>query len=235
MSPNKYEPTIMVILKHFNDLDWQHHKLQTIFMVRLLDSIKKSPYISTIEGSLIDIFLRLLINPDDTPLTPHRSSLTNQTLFNQLSRTHSGQPVVDIKLQASGTTYIVNYLKMLMESTRLNTSTFFSTEVGNSHQRIVVSLVRRLCNKAEISAEQADLVMNTLVVILERLIESSPQIIPYFLESYLREFQLRLEESNFSISLFSELQKKFSFTLSKKPVFTSRNSMTKPILQSPRP
>lgn len=190
-------------------------------MVRLLEFIKKNPYVSTIEGTLIDLFLDLLFNPNDTELSGKSSIKVTQSLYHQLARTHSGQPIVEFKLKPTGESYIVNYLKMLMESTRLNTSTFFSTEVLHFEQRIVVSLVRRLCNKSESFDEQKELVLKTLVVILERLIETSPQVIPYFLESYLREFQLKRDDTSHSLALFEELQNRFTTMLASHSVFSS--------------
>lgn len=193
-------------------------------MLRLLDIIKKSPYVSTIEGTLIDLFLDLLFNPNDPEPIGKLSTMTSKNLYGPLARTHSGQESIEFKLKPAGGTYIVNYLKMLMESTRLNTSTFFSTEVGSFDQRIVVSLVRRLGSRADTSEEQKELVLKTLVVILERLVDSSPQVIPYFLESYLREFQLKKEEPSATMALFEELQKRFASILANHNVFSSRLS-----------
>lgn len=212
----------MVVLGHFNKLDWKYHSLQNTFMTRLLDSIKKSPYISTIEGSLIDIFLGLLFNVDEAGPGLTQTINKTQSVFETIARSHSGQPIEEFKLRPSGTTYIVNYLKMLMESSRINTSTFFSTEVRSSQQRIVVSLVRRMCHKVDNSDEQKDLVIKTLVVILDRLIDSSPQVIPYFIESYLREFQLRLDDPSQAMLQFEELQKKFAISLNSHNIFPSK-------------
>lgn len=186
-----------------------------MFMLRLLDSIKHSPNLSAIEGSLIDIFLGLLVSSDDYPAAVSQTTLAPQ------------RAMASFKLHPEGAMEIINYLKLIMESTRVNVSTFFSTEVAiGINQRIVVSLIRKIAVKQQPGHLQVEAVVNTLVIILEKLLESSPQVIPYFIESYLREFLIRIEESTSGAFIFDDLQRRFGQSLTAKSQFTSSSRLT---------
>lgn len=84
----------------------------------LLDSIKHSSHLSAIEGSLIDYFLSLLVSPEQEKKAP--ATIAPLKL----------KAGADFRLHHQGVMEIINYLKLIMESTRVNMSTFFSTEVG---------------------------------------------------------------------------------------------------------
>lgn len=193
------DSAVRLTLAEFNRRQWQHSRLQAAYMQRLLDQVRLSPQMAAIEGSLIDMFLALLVDGEDKAASPGRQA---------------GD--AGFQLHAAGVTETVNYLQMIVETAAENTSTFFSTE------RIVVSLIRKVAAKHDPSEAQIEGVARTLLVVLEKLAERSPQVVPYFIESYLREFTVRMADPGAGGSIFEQLHWRFFGVLVKHSKLTGR-------------
>ena len=110
------------MVDRFNNEDWVYPVIQERFIRELLAAMKHSQYASTIEGSLIDIFLNLLVDADQG-MKRKLASASNIYYDSKLIKK-------DISLKPSGVDHIVNYLKIIMESTKVTMSSFFSIEVA---------------------------------------------------------------------------------------------------------
>ena len=217
-----YESGLALVLRRFNDEDWRLDKLQKMFFAEILTKIKNNPYFSTIEGAIVDLLLSLLMGEDERrSRTPTHADLKKSLVIADFQTSLSTTPV--FSLRPSGVDSVINYLKMIMESTKVNMSSFFSVE------RIVVSLVRKITLNRERTEAQTALVLNTLDIILDKLIESSPQMVFYFIESYLREYLLRVDELSGAGSFFHELNERFGKTLLKYSSYSGDLSINEPL------
>ena len=163
-------------------------------------------YLSTIEGALIDLFLNLLVYSDESQRKIVQKNSQTAHLAQAAPLPQTNQNMV-FKLKPSGASHVINFLKQIIESSKVNMTSFFSIE------RIVVSLIRKVTVSFDKTESQVELVLTTLAIIFDKLLESAQQVIFYFLESYLREFLLRLDESTGTATLFEQLNNSFYRTL----------------------
>jgi hypothetical protein len=206
-----YESGLALVLKKFDSVDWQYTKLQTSFMTQILDRIKFDQYFTTIEGAIVDLLLAILMGNDENHKHGKAEHRRGIVVVDPLTTSNS---ISNFHLKPNGMPHIISYLKMIMESTKVNMSSFFSVE------RIVVSLIRKAVLNKEISEDQRNHVLKTLDVILSKLIETSPMVVFYFIESYLREFIIRIEEQPQFSHFFHDLHERFCNTMLKQSNFT---------------
>jgi hypothetical protein len=98
-------------------------------MKALLNVVKDQIYLSTIQGILIDTFLSLLLSSESEGAGPAKGLSSAEVARQSFTELHLYADSPTLCLKSSGTSFMINYLKMMIEVSQLNVSSLYSTEV----------------------------------------------------------------------------------------------------------